>query len=204
MLLIDASLLKENEEDKEDRQDQSHCSRVSHFSSNSKAIRRTRTYETCRLCGASKRQDKMRAHVESHAKGTAKRSRGTPAPAHAPVADAPMVASNLGDAPLIAAPESDAPVAAAPIVTALTHPTIEPMTDAAIVTAQLHGPIDAAPLVSAPPHAPMLYAPAAFYDLQTKRAILQGLACQVVGQLTELECDIHLGLLRRSRRSARS
>ena len=78
------------------------------------------------------------------------------------------------------------------------------MTDAPIVAAPLHGPIDAAPLVSAPAHAPMLNAPAAFFDLQTKRAILQGLACQVVGQLTELECDIHLGLLRRSRRPARS
>ena len=194
MLLLNALLLKENEEDKEDRLDQSHCSRVSRFSSNSKAIRRTRTFETCRLCGASKRQDKMRAHVESHAKGTAKRSRGTPAPAHAPVADAPMVASIV----------SDAPVAAAPIVTALTHPTIEPMTDAPLVTPSLHGPIDAAPFVSAPAHAPMLNAPAAFFDLETKRALLQALACKVVGQLTELECDIHLGLLRRSRRPARS
>ncbi len=117
-----------------------------------------------------------------------------PAPAHGPMLNAPIFMSIM----------ADAPVSTAPSVNAHTHPALEPMTDAPIVAAPLHGPIDAAPLVSAPAHAPMLNAPAAFFDLQTKRALLQGLVCQVVCQLTELECDIHLGLLRRSRRPARS
>jgi hypothetical protein len=78
--------------------------------------------------------------------------------------------------------------------------------DSPIMTSSLHGLTLGAPVASAPVHAPILnaHASAAFYDLKTKRALLHELACKVVSKLTELECDIHLGLLRRIRRPARS
>jgi hypothetical protein len=60
-------------------------------------------------------------------------------------------------------------------------------------------PISSAPVASAPTKESD-----ALIDLEAKRAILKGLACKVVEQLTEIECDIHLGLLRRRRRPARS
>jgi hypothetical protein len=111
-----------------------------------------------------------------------------------------MVASIVADVPVSTAPKiktsaiaamatvfickaaiSNAPIPNAPahlaMLTNHTHLGMEVMNDAPIVTTSLHDLTVAVPLVSAPFHGPILNAPAAFFDLKTKRALLQGLAC---------------------------